>query len=382
MSSEKLWVRCMGRWPEIVATLTPHRDLLDAIERGPGKHGPCPVHGGLNDDAFRVFEDFAESGGAVCNTCGKFGTGFQLLMWLHGWDAKRTGQEIRRVLEGDRTRPAPIVRNPSQHRAGAAEIHRPSIESLQKLWDQALPLTAPDASPVRRYFASRGLAALELEPLVALRCHPNLSYYDRSTKTFLGRFPALVAYVTGPDGQLVALHRTYLTENGEKAPVAQVKKLRNAASTTASGGAVRLHAAGEILTTCEGLENGLTTLLKNRLPLWVATSAPLLATLSVPKLVRHVVIWGDYEPPQRQTDGSVRQPGRDAAEALALRLKAQNCSTEALFPRPKDPREKRDWNGVLLQEGRDAIPQLSARIRMLPTAHRLAELSHALVIRR
>lgn len=46
-------------------------------------HGPCPKCGG--NDRWRVFEDFAETGGAICNQCGKFGDGLALVQWFTGW---------------------------------------------------------------------------------------------------------------------------------------------------------------------------------------------------------------------------------------------------------------------------------------------------------
>lgn len=48
-----------------------------------GKHGPCPKHGGK--DKFRVFDDFDEVGGAVCNdACGKMADGFAFLQSVLG----------------------------------------------------------------------------------------------------------------------------------------------------------------------------------------------------------------------------------------------------------------------------------------------------------
>jgi phage/plasmid primase-like uncharacterized protein len=45
-------------------------------------HGPCPKCGGA--DRWRVFEDFSQTGGAICNQCGKFGDGLALIQWFTG----------------------------------------------------------------------------------------------------------------------------------------------------------------------------------------------------------------------------------------------------------------------------------------------------------
>lgn len=384
MESQSLTQRCRGRWPEIMAVLAPYEDLLKAIERGSRRQGWCPVHIGQHGDAFRVFKNFTETGGAVCNSCGKFGTGFKVLMWVNGWDVVRTGRELKRFLDGERIDPSPakprilVPAGPVEK-----ETYRPTRERLLELWNEALPLTHPDAEPARRYFAARGLAALDLEALTVLRCHPKLSYYDFETRQFIGHFYALLAYVVDVANELVALHRTYLTEDGRKAPVSRVKKMLVAAGAVLSGAAVRLlPAKGSVVLTSEGLENGLTFLLKNPIPTWPATSTSLLGTLMLPAHVQHVVIAGDLEPPKVQPNGSIRQPGRDAAQKLADRVKAEGRTVEMLFPKPRRAGvEKLDWNQVLMEYGLDAIPRLSTQVRMLPTALRLAQLSHGTVIR-
>lgn len=384
MESQSLTQRCRGRWPEIMAALAPYEDLLKAIERGSRRQGWCPVHRGQHGDAFRVFKDFSDTGGAVCNSCGKFGTGFKVLMWINGWDELRTGRELKRFLDGERIEPVsakPRILAPAAPAEKAS--YRPTRERLSELWEESLPLTHPGAEPVRRYFASRGLGALDLEALKVLRCHPKLSYYDFEKRQFIGYYPALVAYVVDTSNELVALHRTYLTEDGGKAPVSRAKKMLAAENAVLSGAAVRLMpASGSVLLTSEGLENGLTFLLKNAIPTWPATSTSLLGTLILPPQVRHTVIAGDLEPPQQQPDGSLRRPGRDAAQKLADRIKAEGRTVEMLFPTPRKAGiDKLDWNQVLMEYGLDAIPRLSTQIRLLPTALRLAQLSHGTVIR-
>ena len=68
-----------GRWGDVLCALSPN--LAPAVEKR-GRHVPCPVHGGR--DGFRVFKDFEETGGGICNTCGSFPSGFRLLQWSTG----------------------------------------------------------------------------------------------------------------------------------------------------------------------------------------------------------------------------------------------------------------------------------------------------------
>lgn len=66
-----------GRWNEIVTSLCGvGHDVLD------GTHQPCPRCGGK--DRFRAFGDFPDTGGVVCNQCGRFADGLATIGWLTG----------------------------------------------------------------------------------------------------------------------------------------------------------------------------------------------------------------------------------------------------------------------------------------------------------
>lgn len=82
-----------GHWDAIFWALAPAFKL--AMQR-PGRHVPCPVHGGK--DGFRLFPDFQEAGSCVCNTCGTFRDGFAALAWLHGWGFAEALYNVARVL--------------------------------------------------------------------------------------------------------------------------------------------------------------------------------------------------------------------------------------------------------------------------------------------
>lgn len=82
-----------GHWDAIFYALAP---MLKAAMQQPGKHVPCPVHGGK--DGFRLFPDYATAGSCVCNTCGTFRDGFETLEWLHGWGFAETLKRVSCVL--------------------------------------------------------------------------------------------------------------------------------------------------------------------------------------------------------------------------------------------------------------------------------------------
>lgn len=82
-----------GHWDAIFCALAP---MLKEAMQQPGKHVPCPMHGGK--DGFRLFPDYAEVGSCVCNTCGSFRDGFETLEWLHGWGFAQTLAKVAWVL--------------------------------------------------------------------------------------------------------------------------------------------------------------------------------------------------------------------------------------------------------------------------------------------
>lgn len=80
-----------GHWPAIAERVAGiGDDYLTA------NHGPCPKCGG--SDRWRVFDDFAETGGAICNQCGKFGDGLALIQWFTGWGFPVTLEKVAEFL--------------------------------------------------------------------------------------------------------------------------------------------------------------------------------------------------------------------------------------------------------------------------------------------
>lgn len=67
-----------GRWPDIIPALTLVTDeFLRTSE------GPCPKCGGKT--RFRIYEDFAETGGCFCNQCNRnMADGFSVVQWATG----------------------------------------------------------------------------------------------------------------------------------------------------------------------------------------------------------------------------------------------------------------------------------------------------------
>lgn len=199
------------------------------------------------------------------------------------------------------------------------------IEYARKLWRETHPA---EDSPVAKYLANRGYAG-PIPP--TLRYHGALKH--KATGLTL---PGMVAAVAiAPASQVVAIHRTFLTFDGRKAPVSNAKAMLG----PCGGGAVRLAAAGPALVISEGIETGLSVMLATGLPTWAALSAGGIEGLTLPALplAAEVTIAADNDPSGR---------GQAAADKAAARFTAEGRRVRICMP----PTPGSDFNDVLTKE--------------------------------
>jgi DNA primase len=141
--------------------------------------------------------------------------------------------------------------------------------------------------------------------------------------------PALIAPVTGSDGALEGIQRTFLTEEGHKLPVRDPKLSLG----RVRGGTIRLADPAAELVLCEGLEDGLS--LAQELPgacVWAAPGAGMLAAIILPPCVARVTIAADND-----------AAGEQAALRAAERFASEGRQVRIMRP---DPAFK-DWNDQL-----------------------------------
>lgn len=407
-----------GRWREIFSALAP--SLSEALER-PGRHVACPVHGGTN--GFRLFADFAETGGGVCNTCGARTDGFSMLMWVNGWSFSETinavarvlglsgsprhfeavkgesargrllfagtatfsagqrafcvrlktedgevvrfwGSDLKRALAdaaaavGDNVRVSLVGRavTSSGRRMNVYSVHKlESDEARQKrleaerlenerrsarietLWRLGRPVTG---TPVEKYLVSRGIPAAVFGALADLRWCP-------ANPVAGGGFGMMLCAVRDAAGRLVNLHRTYLTDEGRKAPVAAPKRVMKMPSgTTINGAAIRLgEPRGALLAVAEGVETALSVTAATGIACWSAISAQGIEHFDVPASVSVLLVFAD-----KDASGT----GDKAARALAQRLAQSGGAVGiVILPHQSIPEGAKgiDFNDVLRSEG-------------------------------
>ena len=305
-----------GRWPEL------HRALGVPAALLTGKQGPCPKCEGKT--RFR-FTDHEGKGGFFCNQCGP-GDGFDLLKIVHGWDMAVATAEVRRHIGRSadlRNGPTTVARRP------------PDRSARSLLWADAVALDRVEA--VRLWWMAR----VGFVPSCPdLRATTRLHHAPTATA-----YPGMIARVVSPCGsRAVQLHRTYLTQGGEKAPVEQARLLMpKIVDGEMDGGAVRLAGYGDALGIAEGIETAVAATALTGIPCWAALTANGLTKWQPPVGVV-VTIFADNDSHKRFT-------GLKAAADLAHRLTGERVKVaDVLIP----PTKGDDWNDVLLRDRRMA----------------------------
>ncbi len=198
--------------------------------------------------------------------------------------------------------------------AGASDSYD-RLEAARRLWQRCRVV---DGTHAEAYLRARALHRCRFP---ALRFHPSLIYRDAGAPR---RLPALVAAVTGDDGTLTGVHRTWLDpRRPAKASVARPRK----ALGRVHGLAVRFGVpdAGTLLVG-EGIETVLSIV--TALPDAVAAaalSAGSLGAFAPPAGLRRLVIARDNDP-----------EGERAAERLARRCASARVDALAIVPQGDD----------------------------------------------
>lgn len=383
-----------GQWPMVLATLLPE-SFSSALSK-PGKQVPCPHNGGKT--RFRFFRDtFVERGSGICNCCGALSDGFAVLMWANNWDFRTAIEEVGQTIgitpKQGRSKPrsksdtvvTPHVSEWAKNLQNRmAKMQRVSPEKMRAkihaFWEEGIALSDPKARPFVRYLQkNRGIRLRVSDKLFDpehLRFHPAHPYYEeqifdvdgeeKSKWVCLGEFPVLMAALRDSEGELVTIHRTYLTDAGTKAPVEAARKMMAPPSDTEVNGCSI--ALGEptngILGLCEGKETGWAAMAATGIGVHSLVNTTLMAGYNVPphiaSRVHTFLIWQDKD---------VSNAGAEAATALKDRLEAQDYRVFVFEPPMPIPAGEKsiDWNDVLKTQGLLGFPDLRFLRRLTPT---------------
>ena len=380
-----------GRWDAIFRSLAPQ--LGEAMDAN-GSHVPSPVSGGK--DRFRLFSDWKETGGSVSNAEGTFTDGLATLMYVNGWNFGEAVKQLARFLDpnngntevvnadhqpeigvwGKRIRAevarkgvkvgsrisihhfADSVRNLSGGRQYRTALWRIEVlltpqeierikaqelkerleltESIQKMWKESKKPTL--GSPVWNYLKSRGL-------------NPRSSSIQNNIRESVSfasgkEWPVMLAEVRDRSGKLITLHRTFLTEEGKKAPMENCKRLMKLPKgSSISGSAIGFGNTDEsIVGVAEGIETALSIVEATGYPCFAAISANGVVSFQPPTGAKVILIFADKD---------ASETGQKAAEKARERLASEGYHAIVLLPFEELPEGVKgiDWNDVLVNNG-------------------------------
>lgn len=221
------------------------------------------------------------------------------------------------------------------------------------IWRASIPI---EGTPAEAYLRGRGLK-LSRWP-VSLRFHSDLACRQSvpgvKEPVLVGRFPALVGAVQGPDGRIGGIWRVYLVVDG-----GQVRKAgpREGVSDpklglgSVVGGAVRLadwrgqDGQGDLLAIAEGIETALSALASG-VPAWASLAASRMKRLFVPDGVQRRLLIADH-------DGT----GLQAMLARAAEWQSQGKEVRIILP----VRAGEDMNDVIREQAAELLTARSGR---------------------
>lgn len=313
LSVNTLHTQAYGRWLEIFQAICP--GVFDEAIASLGQHVTCPFHGGKDDFRFlRTSSNgrgsTAQVGVAMC-TCGKFHDGFAVLKAATGASFREVLDMVDQYLNGyqDLKKAPPvkkvIIKEPSLEEM--AQKRKELLSKINKLWGAAEKLSLKTAL----YYQERGINVSSLKGIRDIKFINNLGYYISNNGKLVkeGSFPALLGAMRAPDGELVAIHRTWLSKDGtQKAPVSSPKKLSR--TPGCAGAAIRLFDAtnSEVLGLTEGIETALGVRqlsnqghwcdISEKLPVWACFSEANIRNFEVPpelKNLKRIVVFFDND---------------------------------------------------------------------------------------
>lgn len=344
-------------WVSVFNSLTPS---LSATLSNHSIHVTCPIHGGEGD--FRCWESvdgrkvFDRDGFFVCS-CEPRGIGPYTLL-IKGGFASNFNEAYQLIADAagietgskstEPTKPkVPMISDAERQKREEskaremAEKQKRIDRRLNQISRESFNMRDNRAGLIKTYYAKRGMPSL-MTP--SLRLHSGLK-----TQGAEGEWPCILATVTGPDaggqkGAPETVHRTFITEQGEKALGGASKKMF---SSSPPGSACRLYetALGGTLDVCEGVETGNAVHFITYGSVWACLNTAMLEKVVVSDKFTSVRIWADRDVPR---NGEPHGAGMKSALRLAERLIAEGKSVEILMP-DGEPDEKLDWEDVFLK---------------------------------
>lgn len=319
------------------------------------KQGPCPMHPNHGKTKFR-FDNKGGQGTWICNDCGA-GGGFALLRHFTGMPDREIFNKLEELISTGDTQ------------CVIGRSHIPWVEDdltdeekskrkarLQRAWKNSTRLRTD--SVVLAYLKRR-VPGMMLEWVSNFIHQAQMPYFAEEGSRLVdrGSFPVMLAKACDHGAEhpvSTTLHRTYLSDQGEKAPFEKVKK-QMSSHLKLSGAAIRINTAanGTRAFVCEGIETGfaIVAMTENRFPVYVALNAGNLEAFKVPAWVKQLEICADHDAP----DSRGVQKGIEKARSLEARMKSLGINARVFFPKMQGE----DWNDYYVRRINEQRSQTS-----------------------
>lgn len=232
------------------------------VRAGRELKGCCPFH----PDKSPSFTIYADDRRFQCFGCGAEGDVLDFVQRAYGVKLL----DAIEMLDGG------VLRELEQQRVVTTPKADWSKAALS-IWNDAGPIVG---TPAEAYLRSRGIT-MELPHTLRFA---RLRYPQEQ-----GRRAALVAAVCDPAGDLTGIQRTFLTDEGRKADVPEVKLSLG----RVAGGAIQIGPPVASLVVTEGLEDGLTLAQALGRSVWVSAGTSMLPRMELADVTRAVVIGAD-----------------------------------------------------------------------------------------
>jgi len=192
----------------------------------------------------------------------------------------------------------------------------PNQDRALKIWHQTRPA---QGTPAEDYLRSRGIT-IPIPPTIrfhAALLHPDIDQH----------LPCMVAAVCDIERHITAILRTWLTSNGQKAPLRRPRM----ALGTLTGNAVSLAPTTDRVWLTEGIEDALALVQMMQEPAWAVLGTSGFKTIALPESIKQVILAPDGD-----------DAGQGVIQETAHRLAGQGREVRAA----KLPAGK-DWCDVL-----------------------------------
>lgn len=335
-----------------------------------GKAGPCPFcYGTSNENTgngekksgtqgsrrFR-FDNKGGLGTWYCQKCGA-GNGFTLIEGLTGMSKV----EILKFLDDGTSGlnpETPIKRFTFEDADFNVEQVRKNRKKLGEVSAGCLPLTGQD--PVSQYLHNR-VPGCDLSKISdQIKYHSGLKFYvevEPGKYVLRGNFPTMIGRAVDSNEQPITLHRTYLTPQGTKAPVEEVKKQMKGIRKL-DGAAIRVVEVPESRTLglTEGIETGLAvaTGYRYRINVWSMLNCVNLSLADIPKgRFDKIIIFADHDKIDKKHG---YRPGEHYAMKLKERLEKLGYEVVIKIPPVEETDFADVWAAIYAEEQKRLEP--------------------------